>query len=208
MPWVSKRQKLIDKPALPDDIARFTLATLAALLFVDAGLTPIEIHHFARSGDALDVVFHTGRLRRSFQEYTADTCPTLIGLRASSISRFPAGYVQNAPATAAYIQRIGAGEFAGSRGYALSEDDTLRARAIELLMCNFQLDLSVSELEFGPRAGILISAFEDIAEKFSPFVTWDSHRLKIVPEGRSLTRMIAAAFDQHMPDRLTYSRAT
>jgi oxygen-independent coproporphyrinogen-3 oxidase len=112
---------------------------LAALLFVDAGLTPIEIHHFARSGGALDVAFHTGRLRRNFQGYTADTCPTLIGLGAWSISRFPAGYVQNAPATAAYIQRIGAGEFAGSRGCALSEDDTLRARAIELLMLTSSL---------------------------------------------------------------------
>ena len=208
VPWVSKRQKLIDESALPDDMARFTLATLAATRFLDAGLTPIGIDHFARPGDALDIAFHTGQLRRNFQGYTADTCPTLIGLGASSISRFPAGYVQNAPATAAYIQRIGAGEFAGSRGYVLSDDDTLRARAIELLRCNFQLDLSDLTMELGPRARNLLPTLEDIAVKFSAFVTWETQQLKIVPEGRSLTRMIAAAFDQHMPDRLTYSRAT
>ena len=45
-----------------------------------------------------------GRLRRNFQGYTADACPTLIGLGASSISRFPKGYVQNAAATAAYAR--------------------------------------------------------------------------------------------------------
>lgn len=208
VPWVSKRQKLIDESALPDDMARYKMATLAASLFGDAGLTPIGIDHFARPGDTLDTAFHTGQLRRNFQGYTADTCQTLIGLGASSISRFPAGYVQNAPATAAYIQRIKAGDFAGSRGYSLSEEDTLRARAIELLMCNFQLDLSALQDECGPRAQALTPVLEGIADMFGRFVTWDNQRLDIIPQGRSLTRMIAAAFDQHVPDRLTYSRAT
>ncbi|GGC23315.1 coproporphyrinogen III oxidase, anaerobic 1 [Marivita lacus] len=208
VPWVSKRQKLIDESALPDDMARYKMATLAASRFGDAGLTPIGIDHFARPGDTLDTAFQTGQLRRNFQGYTADTCQTLIGLGASSISRFPAGYVQNAPATAAYIQRIGAGDFAGSRGYILSEEDTLRARAIELLMCNFQLDLSALQDECGPRVQALRPVLEAIADMFGRFVTWDNQRLDIIPQGRSLTRMIAATFDQHVPDRLTYSRAT
>ncbi|MEO1140223.1 MAG: radical SAM protein, partial [Pseudomonadota bacterium] len=37
VPWVSKRQKLIDEDALPDDQARYMLATLAAERFVEAG---------------------------------------------------------------------------------------------------------------------------------------------------------------------------
>lgn len=208
VPWVSKRQKLIDETALPDDMARYRLAQMAAERFADAGLTQIGIDHFARPGDALDTALHSGDLRRNFQGYTADTCQTLIGLGASSISRFPAGYVQNAPATAAYIQRIGAGEFAGSRGYALSEEDILRARAIELLMCNFRLDLDVLQAEFGPRAATLTPILEGIADKFGALVTWGDRQLDILPQGRSLTRMVAAAFDQHVPDRMTYSRAS
>jgi len=208
VPWVSKRQKLIDEAALPDDMARYRLATLAASQFAEAGLTAIGIDHFARPGDALDTALRTGQLRRNFQGYTADTCQTLIGLGASSISRFPAGYVQNAPATAAYIQRIEAGGFAGSRGYALTGEDRLRARAIECLMCDFALDLDDLRAECGPRAETLAALLPGIAVKYDGVVRLVARRLEIAPEGRPLTRMIAAEFDQHVPDRMTYSCAS
>lgn len=208
VPWVSKRQKLIDEDALPDDLARYRLATLAGARFANAGMTAIGIDHFARPGDELDTAFQTGRLRRNFQGYTADTCQTLIGLGASSISRFPSGYVQNAPATAAYIQRITAGLLAGSRGYALTDEDLLRARAIELLMCTFRLDLSDLRAEFGPGAKTLSATLDGIAAKFAGVTTLEGQCLDILPEGRPLTRIIAAAFDQHIPDRMTYSRAS
>ena len=208
VPWVSKRQKLIDEVTLPDDMARYNLASLAATQFAEAGLTAIGIDHFARPGDALETAHKTGHLRRNFQGYTADTCQTLIGLGASSISRFPAGYVQNAPATAAYIRRIAEGGFAGSRGYALTEEDRLRARAIELLMCEFALDLDALQVECGPRARALADIQTRIANRYEGFVRLDGQRLEIAREGRPLTRMIAAEFDQHVPDRMTYSRAS
>jgi oxygen-independent coproporphyrinogen-3 oxidase len=155
VPWVSKRQKLIDEDALPDGVARFHLAEFAADRFRQVGMHAIGIDHFSRPGDALARAQSAGRLRRNFQGYTTDDCQTLIGLGASSISRFPGGYVQNAPATAAYIQRIIAGGLAGSRGYAMAGEDALRARAIEFLMCDFRLDLKDLESEFGTAAASL-----------------------------------------------------
>ncbi len=208
VPWVSKRQKLIDENALPKDIARYTLSTLAAGALTDAGMTAIGIDHFARPGDALDIAAKAGRLRRNFQGYTTDTSQTLIGLGASSISRFPAGYVQNAPATPAYVKRIQAGTFAGARGYELTAEDALRARAIELLMCDFRLDLEDLQAECGARAKSLTPTLLEIATKYGQFVHFADRRLEIAPEGRPLTRLIAAEFDQHVPDRLTYSRAS
>jgi len=118
VPWVSKRQKLIDETALPDDLARYTLATRAAERFVETGLTAIGIDHFARPEDDLAKALATGRLRRNFQGYTADICQTLIGLGASSISSLPGGYVQNAPATAAYKQRRPPTSNASLKAYA------------------------------------------------------------------------------------------
>ena len=208
VPWVSKRQKLIDEEALPDDMARYRLATLASAALTDAGMTAIGIDHFARPGDTLDTAFRTGRLRRNFQGYTTDSCQTLIGLGASSISRFPAGYVQNAAATPGYVKRIHAGTLAGSRGYKLTDEDALRARAIELLMCDFRLDLDELQSECGPRARSLTPILLGIAAKYGDLVHLADQRLGISPEGRPLTRMIAAEFDQHVPDRLTYSRAS
>ncbi|OZB17439.1 MAG: oxygen-independent coproporphyrinogen III oxidase [Rhodobacterales bacterium 34-62-10] len=208
VPWVSKRQKLIDESALPDDLARYTLATRAAERFVQAGLAPIGIDHFAAPGDDLAVAHDAGRLRRNFQGYTADSCQTLIGLGASSISRFPGGYVQNAPATAAYKQRIAQAIFPGSRGYEMTADDQLHARAIETLMCYFALDLDDLSRDYGPRAYTLRPCLEDIETRFKPFARLVGQRISIAPEGRSLTRIIASTLDQHVPEGVRYSQAS
>ena len=208
VPWVSKRQKLIDENALPDDLARYTLATHAAERFVGAGLTAIGIDHFARSEDDLAASLANGTLRRNFQGYTADTCQTLIGLGASSISRFPDGYVQNAPATAAYKQRIAAKTFPGARGYHMTDEDKMRARAIEHLMCTFVLDLDDLSQDYGAHANALHPCLKDMAKRFAPFAESAGQRLKISPEGRSLTRIIASMLDQHVPEGVRYSRAS
>jgi len=208
VPWVSKRQKLIDEATLPDDLARYQLASLAGKRFADVGMTPIGIDHFARPGDELETALQQGRLRRNFQGYTADHCQTLIGLGASSISRFPDSYVQNAPATAAYNQRIAAGSLAGVRGVELTAEDQLRARAIECLMCEFTLDLEQLSKAFGPQAYSLTPTLAEIAARFAPFASLSKGRLTITPEGRALTRIIASTFDQHVPEGLRYSRAS
>jgi oxygen-independent coproporphyrinogen-3 oxidase len=75
-------------------------------------------------------------------------------------------------------------------------------------MCDFRLDLDELQSEFGPRATSLAPILSGIAAKYGDFVHLTDQRLEISPEGRPLTRMIAAEFDQHVPDRLTYSRAS
>mgnify|MGYP003675346279 CR=1 FL=1 len=208
VPWMSKRQKLIDAAALPDELARYRLAELAAQAFRSAGLTGIGIDHFARPGDGLAHAAQTGRLRRNFQGYTDDTCPTLIGMGASSISRFAGGYVQNAHATAAYAQRIGSGQLAGARGHAMRAEDRLRARAIEMLMCDFLLDRPALAREFGAPATVLDPTILDVAQRFGDLVALSGEALAILPEGRPLTRIIASAFDAHVPEGARYSQAS
>lgn len=208
VPWVSKRQKLIDESALPDGPSRYHLAALAAGRFGQAGLQAIGIDHFARPEDALAKAQAAGRLRRNFQGYTTDVCQTLIGLGASSISRFPGGYVQNASATAAYIQRISAGGFAGSRGHAMAGEDALRARAIELLMCDFRLDLAGLEKELGTSAAALSPLLRQVAAHFGALVRLDGGHLVILPHGRPLVRIVASMFDTHVPEGVRYSRAS
>lgn len=208
VPWVSKRQKLIDECALPDGLARYHLAALAAERFGQAGMQAIGIDHFARPDDTLAKAQSAGRLRRNFQGYTTDGCQTLVGLGASSISRFPGGYVQNAPATAAYIQRITAGGFAGSRGHAMAEEDALRARAIEYLMCDFRLNLNDLEPEFSTTAKVLAPILKLVAARFGTLVSREGDVLTILPDGRPLTRIVASMFDAHVPDGVRYSRAS
>lgn len=209
VPWVSKRQKLIPEEALPRDLARYTLAQVAGGMFQGAGYDAIGIDHFARPGDGLARAPRDGRLRRNFQGYTDDTCPTLIGMGASSISRFPGAYVQNAPATAAWAGRILAGGLGGAKGHAFTPEDRLRARAIEMLMCDFALDLPALSRDFGEAASAgLGPALAAAAQRFAGFVALDGEGLRILPEGRPLTRMIASGLDAYVPEGVRYSQAS
>ena len=208
VPWVSKRQRLIDEDALPRDIARHRLATLAAEMFVGAGYDAIGIDHFAKPGDGLARAAAEGRLRRNFQGYTDDTCPTLIGLGASSISRFPTGYVQNAPVTAAYEERIGAGTLAGAKGHAFTVEDRLRSRVIEMLMCDFVLDMGELRDRFGDAASGLAPEIAAVVQRFDGLVAQEGQTLQILPDGQALTRIIASAFDAHVPEGVRYSHAS
>jgi oxygen-independent coproporphyrinogen-3 oxidase len=208
VPWVAKRQKLIDENALPDDMARYRLSELAAAQFCAAGFEPIGIDHFARPGDELALAKDEKRLRRNFQGYTADSCATLIGLGASSISRLPDGYVQNAAATGAYIQRVEAGQLAGARGHVMSADDLMRADAIEMLMCEFAINRLGLRARHGETAANIDSDLAQIAARFGALVTLDDDALKLLPEGRALTRIVASALDEHMPDGVRFSRAS
>jgi oxygen-independent coproporphyrinogen III oxidase len=209
VPWVSKRQKLIPEDALPREEARHNLARVAGEMFRAAGYDPIGIDHFAKPGDGLAVAAREGRLRRNFQGYTDDTCPTLIGLGASSISRFPGGYVQNAHATAAYEGRIRSGALAGAKGHALTAEDRLRARAIEMLMCDFRLDMTELRGTFGEAALGLARDLAAMLQRYDGFVASDGAAgLRILPQGRPLTRMIASQFDAYVPEGVRYSHAS
>ncbi len=208
VPWVSKRQQLIDGDALPKEVERYELARLAAQRFVDAGFDAIGIDHFARPGDTLAQAARSGHLRRNFQGYTDDACPTLIGLGASSISRLPSGYDQNAPATAAYIQRIECGTLAGARGHVMTCDDLLRARAIEMLMCDFRIDRTVLRRDFGAQAATLAPTLAIIAERYGDLVTLTGDHLTVEPQGHPLTRLIASALDIHLSGNERFSHAS
>ncbi len=207
VPTFSKRQKLIPEAALPDEEARYALARQAALTFTGAGYQPIGIDHFAKPGDSLTRARDTGHLRRNFQGYTDDTCPTLIGIGASSISQFAQGYVQNASATAAYMDRIRAGTLAGHRGYALTAEDRLRGDAINMLMCDFAIDTGALATRH-PDADRLNAIHDAISAEFGDMVRRTANSMQITKAGRPLTRIIAQRYDAFSDIAAQYSQAS
>ncbi len=207
VPTFSKRQKLIPLDALPNDEARYHLAKRAAKAFSSDGYTAIGIDHFAKPGDSLSRAQETGHLRRNFQGYTDDTCPTLIGIGASSISQFAQGYVQNASATAAYNERINAGDLAGHRGYALTTDDMLHAEAINMVMCHFAIDLDQLAARH-MQADSLTPIHDALLKDFKGLVIKDGQTIRITPAGRPLTRLIAQRYDNFSNITAQYSQAS
>jgi len=206
VPTFSKRQKLIPDAALPDEETRYRLARQAAQAFTGSGYDAIGIDHFGKPDDSLTIAAKNGHLRRNFQGYTDDTCPTLIGIGASSISQFADGYVQNASATAAYIARIEAAQLSGHRGYAMTAEDRLRATAINMLMCDFEIDLDV--LACHPDAAMLTPIHDAVIAAFDGFVVRKGSRIQITPAGRPLTRIIAQKYDGFSDIAARYSQAS
>ncbi len=207
VPWMAKRQQMIPSDALPTPQERLALFETARRLFVWDGYDAIGIDHFARPDDGLAVAAKRGALRRNFQGYTDDLAPALIGVGASSISRLPQGFAQNASATSAYTTAIRDGRFAVARGHAFSNEDRLRARLIEAIMCDFAIDTAEICAGFDITPADLGTMMTRAAAQFEGLVIVDDRGLRIPPKARPLTRMIARAFDAYDLSKAGHSSA-
>ena len=199
VPWMKKHQTMIPEIALPGVEQRFEQMTLAAELLLTAGYEAIDIDHFARSGDQLAVAARSGKLRRNFQGYTDDAAEALIGLGASSIGQLPQGFVQNMPATGEYQRMADAGGLAVVRGIALSEDDRLRARVIEEIMCRFAFSFADIRLAFPSNAeSVIAEAQLFAASNRDGLCEIDGDEFRLTETGKPFARTVAARFDTYL----------
>jgi oxygen-independent coproporphyrinogen III oxidase len=199
VPWLKSHQRLIDAAALPGAQERLEQADAARATLVDLGYEAIGLDHFAVPHDGLAVAARNGRLRRNFQGYTTDAADALIGFGASAIGRLPQGFVQNAAAVGAYAAALRSGKHATARGIVLSEEDRVRGRIIERILCDFQIDL-----------GMIDGATTESADRFAPeiealapleregLVEREGNRIRVMPKGRPFVRLVAAAFDSYL----------
>lgn len=207
VPWMARRQQMIPSDTLPRPEERLSLFETARQLFVWDGYDEIGIDHFARPDDSLAVAAKTGHLRRNFQGYTDDKAEALIGLGASSISRFPQGYAQMNPATSGWVKSVEAGEFATARGHVFSGEDILRARIIEALMCDFRVESRELMDRFGLSKPAINALFEPVAQEFAPFADLAPDGFSITEAGKPLTRVIATRFDAYAMAQTGHSSA-
>lgn len=204
MPRLKANQRRIDESSLPGGEERIDQADVITEEFLRHGFQKIGIDHFAKPGDALTRAAASGRLHRNFQGYTDDGRETLIGLGASSISRFPDGYVQNISDVPSYVRAISAGRLAPARGCRLDASERQRARTIESLMCEFRADLDATapDLAFDEEIALLQPLIRD------GLVQIEGRVVKATDAGRSVVRVIAAVFDPHTrTDTARFSKA-
>ncbi|MEX0365815.1 MAG: oxygen-independent coproporphyrinogen III oxidase [Ruegeria sp.] len=207
VPWMAKRQQLIPSDALPTPEERLELFETARKLFMWDNYAEIGIDHFATQEDGLTRALKDGRLKRNFQGYTDDQAEVLIGVGASSISRFPQGYAQNAPATSVHTKAIREGQFSTSRGHLFKGQDILRSRLIEALMCDFRIDRGEILRDHDVTPTALNEMFADAERAFPGLLRISDNGLFIPPEARPLTRMIARSFDAYDLSKAGHSSA-
>lgn len=207
VPWMARRQGLIPTEALPSPEERLELFNLSRDLFVADGFDEIGIDHFARPEDGLSKAHKAGTMHRNFQGYTEDSAEALIGIGASSISRYPQGYAQNAPATSAYQERVRAGQLPVTRGHAFTGDDILRGRVIEQILCDFAVDLPAIAREVGADPATAVALADGLAETLPGTVSVTDGVLTIEPQARPLARIIARYFDAYEMNEAGHSQA-
>ena len=199
VPWMARKQRMIDEAALPGATERLDQAAAASEALVELGYVPVGIDHFALPDDPLAVAASNGTLRRNFQGYTTDGAATLIGLGTTSISRTPSGYVQSIGETGAWARSVAAGKLPVAKGIAFSFDDPLRAHVIEEIMCNGTVDLAVAARKFNAPINWAGSAGPELARLVvDGLVTCEGMTITLTDAGRPLARVVAAAFDRYL----------
>lgn len=209
VPWMKKHQQLIDEAALPDGPARVKQAGFASKMLAWLGYTAIGMDHFALPEDPMAKALSAGNLRRNFQGYTLDDAEVLIGFGVSAIGSLPLGYIQNSPDFVAYAKAVREGKFAVARGRELNDDDRLRRRAIEELMCHGELDVSAL-----CHAGhIDAESFDKELTELQPLITdglieLEDRKITVTERGQPLVRVVCAVFDRYLEQSETrHSRA-
>lgn len=204
VPWFKKRQRLIPEAALPGARERFEQAEAARERLQTLGYVAIGLDHYALPSDELALALSERRVRRSFQGYVLEDADALIGVGPSAISTLPQGYAQNAPEPGAWGKAIGERRLATVRGHALKDDDRVRGRVIEQIMCDFEADLS-------PLGGVRGCA-EELALLRAMFadrlLDLKDDRLVLAADARPFCRLVALAFDAYAPRSVArHSRA-
>jgi oxygen-independent coproporphyrinogen-3 oxidase len=207
VPWMSRRQQMLPSDDMPTPAERLRLFEAAAQLFRWDGYVDVGIDHFARPEDGMARALKAGRLRRNFQGYTDDTAPVLVGLGASSISRFPQGYAQNASGTSDHTKAIRAGRFSTHRGHVFAGEDRMRARIIEALMCDFHVSRDEILRDYPVTPERLDMLLSTAASGFEDMVVLTAAGLSIPPRARPLTRMVVRTFDAYDQTKAQHSAA-
>ncbi|WP_108855434.1 oxygen-independent coproporphyrinogen III oxidase [Aliiroseovarius pelagivivens] len=207
VPWMARRQTLIPTEALPSAEARLELFNAARDLFVASGYDEIGIDHFALPTDGLAKAHKAGTMKRNFQGYTEDASEVLMGVGASSIARYPQGYVQNQPATAKYQAAARDGQLTAAKGHTFEGDDIARGRVIEDLLCYFRADLAALAKEQSLPIETLLEWVDGLEEAMPGTTDLVDNVLTIRDESRPLARIIARHFDAYEVNESGHSQA-
>ncbi len=200
LPKMFMPQRRINETDIPAPAVKLNILEHSIERLLDAGYVFIGMDHFSKPGDELTIAQRQGKLYRNFQGYSTHADAELFGLGVTSIGYVQGSFFQNIKALDEYYAHLDAGEFPILRGYALTDEDHLRRFVIMRLMCDFALDFSRVEREFGISfAEHFAAELEDLATMAADgLLRLDATGLTVLPAGRLLIRNIAMVFDEHL----------
>ncbi|MDQ6979858.1 MAG: coproporphyrinogen III oxidase, partial [Ghiorsea sp.] len=200
LPEMFMPQRRIDESAMPSPQEKLNILEHSINKLIGAGYVFIGMDHFAKPDDELTIAQQEGKLYRNFQGYSTHADCDLIGLGLTSIGYVGGSFFQNKKEMDAYQSAIETDGLAVFRGYTLSNEDHLRRAVIMRLMCDFKIDFSVFEADFGIAFKQHFSdSLADLQEmQDDGLLTLTDTSLVVLPAGRLMIRNVAMVFDEHL----------
>ena len=214
VPWISPWQKTMPEEAMPGPDAKFDIFRMAIAAFLRAGYHYIGMDHFALPDDELAVAFREGTLHRNFMGYTTRAGEAeMLAFGVSAISGLEGHYSQNLKKLSTYYQAIEEDQLPTWRGYELNQDDQIRRKVIQQLMClgylEFQAIESEYDIEFYTYFAEEVERLK-VMESDGLIVIEASKSMQLTALGRILARNIAMVFDVYLkkksPEKPLFSK--
>ena len=211
LPQYFMPQRRVNPEQLPSAEEKLRILEATIHVLTESGYVYVGMDHFAKPNDELAVAQRQGLLHRNFQGYTTHGDCDLLGLGSSSISQIGPIYAQNMREPEPYYERVDAGELAIFRGLKLTQDDIIRREVIMRLICDFQLDRTAIEEQFGLTfATYFQKEMEGVWRMVAEGLLQEEDTLlRVSPGGRLLIRNICMVFDWHfnsVQQKKTFSR--
>lgn len=204
VPWVFKRQLILEKHGLPAPELKQKMYDRAASLLHDAGYMSIGLDHFVLPDDELYIALRNGLLYRNFQGYcTRRTTGQVYAFGATGISQLDTFYAQNTKDINEYIDLSLKGLLTTRKGYSLSQQQRIAKEVIERLMCNYRiqwheladtLSISVDSL----KAAIHYDEQQLNEMASDGLFTLSAQGITMTDDGHPFVRNVAAALDPLM----------
>ena len=203
VPQLRHAQNAFRRMPLPQGFEKFEIFRTASERFTEAGYVFIGLDHFAKPDDEMARAQADRTLWRNFQGYTTKAGTDLYAMGVSAISFVGGAFAQNYRDTERYYQRLDAGSLPTMRGIWMTDDDTIRARVIERLLCHCVLVKAEIEAEFGISFDTYFaSALEQLRQpEADGLVTTASDRVVVTPLGRLFLRNLAMPFDAYLENK-------
>lgn len=204
VPWVFKRQLVLEKHGLPQADVKQRMYDNAALLLHEAGYKSIGLDHFVLPNDELYVALQNGQLYRNFQGYcTRRTTGQVYAFGATGISQLDSFYSQNTKDIDEYINLALDGKISTKKGYRLSPQERIAKEVIELLMCNYRINWQNVASSLGISVDQLKEALHYDEKQLQEMASdglfvLSAEGLQMTAEGHPFVRNVAAALDPLM----------
>ena len=200
LPGLFKPQRRILPADMPTAETKMQLLQLGIRRLTEAGYVYIGMDHFAKPSDELTIAQREGRLHRNFQGYSTHAECDLLAFGVSAIGKIGPVYAQNVKPLDDYYAALDRDELPVLRGVVLSDDDLLRRQIIQALMCQFELSMTgIAAMHSIDFAHYFAEELKDLREmEQAGLVEVDAARIRILPAGRLLVRVVAMVFDRYL----------